>query len=1017
MTPSTPRRSGAHARPDAPLTLPLVGRSTELDRLRLLLDQADAGQGSTVLLTGEPGIGKTRVAREIVTMAARRGWHIASGSAYPVETGMPYAPFADAFLPLFSAYDPAALAVLTRGGNTELAYLFPALRGGDAGRPAVQDNAAEFKARILWNFAQFLIRLSQKHPLLVVIENLHWADPSSLELLHFVARQIPRERVLVLGSYVERAATAPLRALEQSLVTNGIATLCRIEALSAREVTELLRTVFAADDSVIRGFAGLLFGWTRGHPFFIQETLQALIASGRLRNQNGVWLGWEIDELSLPPTVRDAVKARLDRLSPASRELADLAAVVGTRIDLDTLGAIRGEGLGSLIESADELRREGILSETADSKGVAYDFNHPIIRDTLYGELGLARARLLHGTIGEALERAFGDRAQEHAGTLAYHFARADVRNFVPRAARYLSAAGRAALDRYANREAASYLSATLNLMDRHGAECGADTDRLVVEHLAQACQRLGDYDRAIVLWERARTEAGGDARRIAIIERRLGLACYWSGRQHEALAHYDAGLAAATEGDVAGTVSLLIARGMCLQAMGDREAATAAVERALALAEPLGNRGLLARVYRALLLLSTWTGDPDRAREYGERAVALAVETGQTVVACTAHWALAMLAGMSADGPELAAQITASQRLAEQLRSPVLLLWAAELELLYRSGKGEWDEALALGERTIALARALNQRALLPRVLVWTSLIYIDRGDLDRGKRYLDEAWTLSRAEPSGGREPDIHSVVPAHLGLAYHALVTEDYPEAIRAAEAGLAIADRAGYVVWAVHRLLPVLAEAYLRFGNLKGQPRAEMIDRATALIARLRREATRLRHNLGIAWADAGDALLLRVSGDYERAIALLPGAIDRLEAVPFVHDGARLRRELAFCLAETGDRDGAIRELRLVHDIMARLGSAREIEITREDLRRLGARMPPRSAPGSGALTGREAEIVRLVAAHKSNKEIGKALGISTRTVSTHLTHVFEKLGVTSRNALADYAQRSELASD
>jgi DNA-binding CsgD family transcriptional regulator len=234
----------------------------------------------------------------------------------------------------------------------------------------------------------------------------------------------------------------------------------------------------------------------------------------------------------------------------------------------------------------------------------------------------------------------------------------------------------------------------------------------------------------------------------------------------------------------------------------------------------------------------------------------------------------------------------------------------------------------------------------------------------------------------------------------MAAYALATGDHERAIALGEAGVALADRSGYVAWSIHRLLPIIIEAALWLQDF---------ERAERYGARLRRDATEMGHALGQAWATAGDALVARFrDGDVARAVELLRTAADQLDAIPFVFDAARIRRNLAQLLVALGDREGATRELRRAHETLARIGAETELTGAREQLRELGARPPARAlVEGSGALTGREREIARLVANRKSNKEIGVALGISSRTVSTHLSNVFAKLGVTSRGELTD----------
>ena len=207
--------------------LPLIGRATELSMLGQALTNTAAGRGYTVILAGEGGIGKTRLAKAAAEQAERRSWQVALGRAYPVETGVPYALFSDALLPMLRKLDSSTLQVLTRGGSAELAYLFPALAPAQErmSSSVARGDPAEFKARLLWNFTQFLVRLSAKQPLVLVLENLQWADAASLELLHFVARQISQEKLLLLCTYnaTERDLNPTLRTTEQSLVTLGVA--------------------------------------------------------------------------------------------------------------------------------------------------------------------------------------------------------------------------------------------------------------------------------------------------------------------------------------------------------------------------------------------------------------------------------------------------------------------------------------------------------------------------------------------------------------------------------------------------------------------------------------------------------------------------------------------------------------------------------------------------------------------------------------------------------------------------
>jgi DNA-binding CsgD family transcriptional regulator len=413
--------------------------------------------------------------------------------------------------------------------------------------------------------------------------------------------------------------------------------------------------------------------------------------------------------------------------------------------------------------------------------------------------------------------------------------------------------------------------------------------------------------------------------------------------------------------------------------------------------------------VHRALLFFHFFVAlEPDAAQHDGERAIELAKASGEKTVEWSAHWGLATLAGLTGNAAAMSHHVAEAERLADELHSPLLRVSIDEVSIEFLSGHGDWDAALALAERAIAVARGLGQRALLTRLFVWAALIHVGRGNFPQAKQYLDEGWALTAERPGHRGGPvDVHAHVPLHMGLAQYYLATDDYARAIEIGEAGLALADKTGYVAWAIHRLLPALIEA-----ALKRQDR----DLARRYGERLHRDATRIGHRLGLAWAHATEALTAMLASDWPRAAPRLAESADELEAVPWVWDAARLRRYLAEVLIRLGDRDGAIRELRRSHDALAKLRADPELSRTRELLRRLGARPPARAVPsGAGALTGRELDIARLVAGRKSNKEIATALGISPRTVSTHVSNIFAKLSVSSRGELAEMVKDGTLA--
>jgi DNA-binding CsgD family transcriptional regulator len=905
-------------------------------------------------------------------------------------------------MPVVRALDAASLATLARGSEAELSVVLPGLGVPSSRGPS--DDPAELRSRLLWTVAEFVRGLTAKQPLLLLLDDVHWADLSSLELVYFLARQAMQSRLLIVCTYnvLERGRRPELRSLEHSLLASGIARVHRVRPLTREETDELLRRVFERDDAVTREFSALLYGWTRGNVFFVRETLRSLVESGRLhRREDGQWLGWDFAELELPGSIREVLVTRLERLSPAARAVAELAAAIGARCDHELLRASSNLADSVLLSGVDELRRLQLIHETASTAAVRYEFVHPLVRQALYEELGAARARMLHASIAQALEQRYGASAVAHADELAFHYARAHAGTLQPKALQYLHAAGSHALARYADHEAVEYLRLALE----HWTADAALPLESIRNELARAHLHLGEYDAAIRLWQQSLSETAGaayDAR--AALHRRLGQAYYWSGRYTDALEQYRTGvrLIERPAGSPA-EAALRLASGVCLQELGRAAEAQEEIERARAIAERAGDGSLLARTHRALLLLHIWIGPPDEARAHGARAVALARSAGDAYTEFFSEWGLAVLEGLTGHTAAMAEHIAVIERVAEQQRSPLLRLWTAELAIELGAAVGDWEQAIATGENAIRLARSLNQRTLLPRLLVWTALIYIGRGELVQAKSYIDEAWHLSGAERADEGPVDVHSVVPAHIGRAAYHVVTRNFAEAITVCQRGLQIADRTGYAFWAMHRLLPILAEAHCHLWDVEG---ALVVER------RIRQEAERLGHRVGLAWADTCRALVVWLAGDPAGATRLIREACAALEAIPMLPDAARLRRQLAGRLAETGDRAAALVELRRVHDMFARMGAESELAKARGMFREIGAKPPARTATsGADGLTGREIEIAQMVADRKSNKAIGKLLDISPRTVSTHLSNIFRKLDVASRGELADYVRR------
>ncbi len=327
---------------------------------------------------------------------------------------------------------------------------------------------------------------------------------------------------------------------------------------------------------------------------------------------------------------------------------------------------------------------------------------------------------------------------------------------------------------------------------------------------------------------------------------------------------------------------------------------------------------------------LHLWLGEADEAKTHSEQALELAEQCGDTGEVYWSHWATGVREGMRGNTKELVRRVELMEQIANDVGSPTMKLWTAEFSIELAYCYGDWDAGIDAGESAIDLARSLHQKPLLSRLLVWLSLIYLGHGDLGRAKELTDEAWEVSGAAFATNQSGfiGVHTVVPAHIGRASYHLRNGDWDEAIRFGEAGLAIAEKSGYGMWSIHRLLPIVGEAYMH---------SRQLEQAKTISERLRTLSVPLGHRLGMAWADTIDAIVVWLEGDSERGAELLRKCADQLDAIPLRLDAGRL--------AEIGDREGALQELRAVHTTFAWLGCESELQMTRGQFAELDAEPP------------------------------------------------------------------------
>jgi DNA-binding SARP family transcriptional activator/tetratricopeptide (TPR) repeat protein len=586
----------------ATLPVPLVGREPEWAAL-LEAYAGVHGDGRLVVLEGEAGIGKTRLAAELAGHARGLGAAVVRGTCYEEETGVAYGPFIEGLRGVLAAAEgPRARSGLDRVPRHWLAEarrLLPELVEAypDLPEPGPLDGPAAGRQFFEGVTQVVLAACAGPAPGLLVLDDLHLADEASLDVLAYLVHRLEGRPVLVVACWRSEQvpAGARLRRLAAEARRAGRGDVLELRRLDAAEVAELVAAV--APDRA--GAAGLLHERTEGLPFLVLEYLAAVGDGGEL-------------PALLPGGARDLLAARVRGIGDAARQVLATAAVLGRSFDVDTARAASGRSDEEAVAALEELAARGLVHEVA---GDVYDFGHGLVRDLVYSETSLARRRLLHRRVGEALAAgARGRRPQEPpAASIARHL---ELGGAGTEAAGWHRLAGDQARAVFANREALGHYRAALDLGHRDPAGLHAAIGDL--ETL------LGNYDAALAAYRLAADAAPADQRWD--VERKLGAVSARRGDWDAAEAHLTAALAALGPGGAGGGRARLAAdRSLAAHRQGRHDAAERLAADALELAAEAGDPDALARAHGMLGMLGVARGDHDAARRHLEQSLAMA--------------------------------------------------------------------------------------------------------------------------------------------------------------------------------------------------------------------------------------------------------------------------------------------------------------------------------------------------------------------------------------------------------
>ena len=684
-----------------------VGRSEEIAAIRAACDEALAGRSRLVMVVGEPGIGKTRLVEELASYAAVRGAQVCWGHSYEGEVGVAYLPFVEGFRAYVRNRSDEQLSTELATGGAEVATLVSELRQRFPDLPPSPplEGDAE-RMRLFDGVATFLAHASRADPIVLVLDDLHWADKPSLLLLQYLARNLRQDRVMIVGTYrdVDLDRQHPLADTIAALRREHLYERVLLRGMDRDDVKALIEAI--GEQATPDDFADTIFRATEGNPFFVAEVLRHLNESGALQLVDGRWVGTpESIAENLPEGVREVIGRRLSRLSEDANKMLTVAAAMPGGFVPDLVAAVTGDGDDATLDLLDEALSAQIVHERPRSPG-AYEFTHALIRQTLYGELSTPRRVRLHRQIGEALEVAAGAQSDTSLPELAYHWFQAAPGGDIEKAVGYSTRAGDRARDQAAHEEAARYYDQALQALELDDQADDLRRAEILLAH-GISLRNAGETKHA---------------------DRVLGRAA------ELAREHADAGLLGRT------AVELALS-GFA----GTREPArVAALEEAI---DAIGDSDLALRArLRTSLASFTVFFDADRHREIAQAALADARQSEDSATEARAlqTWAWQLRPGL--DDDELDRVLDETGRLAEASDDRDLmfsLAWSTTVRAYTRNDPVLHEASLVDATRLAAELRSPGHAA---NVAMGRGAAAVLRGHYDDAERAADDLLDIGR-------------------------------------------------------------------------------------------------------------------------------------------------------------------------------------------------------------------------------------------------------------------------------
>jgi len=959
-----------------------------------------AGRPQLLLLSGEAGIGKTRLAEALLTEVGQQGNATAIARCYAVEGEMAYTPIinwlrADVFRPALETLDTVWL--------TEVARLLPVLLLERPGLPPPSPLKEDWQRQRLFE-ALARAFLGINGPLLLLLDDLQWCDRETLAWLHYLLHFDPHARLLIVGTQrlEERSTNQPLESLLVSLRREGQVSEIPLGPLDATETAALAE--YVAGRTLSPTLAAHLYQETEGNPLFVVETMRMGVAEPQGLEQPPGEPAPLSSRALLSPTIQDVIATRLEQLSLSARELVNVAAVIGRAFTFEVLKQVSGVDEDVLVQALDEMWQRRIIREQGTD---GYDFSHDKLREGAYAALSRARRRLLHRRVAEALERFSGSSPDGRLTDLAYNFYEAGAWE---QALEYGQRAGEQAQAMYAPRAAIEQFTRALDAAQKGSIPLPTLLYRL----RGQAYQTLGDFERARLDYETTLQLARVAGDRQGEWQALMDLGFLWAERDYiQTGAYCQQALALARGMDDPITLAHTLNRLGNWQVNVEQPLeALRSHQEALTLFQQAHDVQGIAQTYDLLGMANTLGGDLLQASAYYQQAVTLFRELDDRQGLASSLTTLMMLG--EGGGYETGTMVPATNSFADSIHFGELALETAR-EIGQRSAEayalfalaqymgphGEYTRVLEAAKASLTIAKQIEHRQWLTSAHWQLGVLYLDLLALPEAQQHLEQALTLAHELGSwnwiriaSGFLAPLH-LLQEDLTKAESILTAALEPDAamqtmgqrvVWTARSELALArSNPGLALDITNRLIDSaanLTDEYVipRLWELRGE--------ALAALHRSEEAETMLQAAQKAARTQGLQSLQWRICVSLGK---LYQGQGRKKEAEQSYSAARTLIEELAATIPDEALRDNFIRQ------------ATRMLPHTRSP-------SPARATKQAfGGLSMREREVAVLIAQGKSNREIADLLVLSERTIESHVSSILLKLDYTSRTQIATWA--------